>query len=113
MLVGYTGGFAVAAAVGGARSTCAVDLAPKAVAACRRNEALNGLAAGEHFVADVWDFLRASRRMVDIVVLDPPSMAPSARARGKALKAYEELNMGALRLVRPGGTCRIWQGIGI
>ncbi|CAK8991556.1 unnamed protein product [Durusdinium trenchii] len=57
-------------------------------------------------VQDCWEFLQkaARRRMkADIVVLDPPSMAPRASARPKALKAYETLNQGALRLLRPGG----------
>jgi len=115
-LFSYTGGFAVAAALGKARSTRAVDAAPKAIKACQRNYNLNGLeaevcdlatATAKHslHIADCWDFLtKANGKIeVDIVVLDPPSMAPRAAARREALKAYETLNEGALRLLRPGG----------
>lgn len=114
-LFSYTGGFAVSAAVGGASRVVAVDQAAPAVKACRRNFELNGLAAteegaelGRHrlHVADCWDFLReaaARGERFDIVVNDPPSMAPSARARDRALKAYAQLNQLALAVVRPGG----------
>ncbi|CAJ1402407.1 unnamed protein product, partial [Effrenium voratum] len=117
-LFSYTGGFALAAAMQGA-ATWAVDQAPKAMEECRRNFALNGLDAkvcrsfdqasdAKHalFVEDCWDFLRRAadeKKLFDIVVLDPPSMAPRASARPQALKAYGTLNQGALRVLRPGG----------
>eukprot|EP00913_Durusdinium_trenchii_P033973 g31800.t1 len=96
---------------------CLTFSATPAVEACQRNYELNGLTAKvcslseggiQHalHVQDCWEFLQkaARRRMkADIVVLDPPSMAPRASARPKALKAYETLNQGALRLLRPGG----------
>jgi len=117
-LFSYTGGFAVSAALGGARSTTSVDCAAPAVDASQRNFALNGLRAevahgssslrGQHrlHVADCWDFLREAAgrgQRFDVVVSDPPSMAPSARTRAKALRAYTQLNEGALAVLRPGG----------
>ncbi|CAE8623579.1 unnamed protein product [Polarella glacialis] len=120
-LFSYTGGFAVAAALGGASRTVAVDAAGPAVRACRRNYELNGLQAeviekgqglglstSQHqlYVADCWEFLdEACRRgdSYDIVVVDPPSMAPKEQLRNKALKAYIGLNKGALKILRPGG----------
>eukprot|EP00443_Scrippsiella_acuminata_P086920 CAMPEP_0115549310 /NCGR_PEP_ID=MMETSP0271-20121206/94627_1 /TAXON_ID=71861 /ORGANISM="Scrippsiella trochoidea, Strain CCMP3099" /LENGTH=163 /DNA_ID=CAMNT_0002982831 /DNA_START=24 /DNA_END=512 /DNA_ORIENTATION=+ len=118
----YTGGFAISAALGGASRTVAVDQASLAIEACRRNFALNGLeaavvrsggrlsAGGEArvggvahslHVADCWKFLEeASARgdRFDIIISDPPSMAPSARTRGRALKAYAQINERALRV---------------
>lgn len=118
-LFSYTGGFAVAAALGGARRCFAVDAARKAVEACERNFRLNGLHAQvssgtEQFqptqnmihLADCWEFLRnvaEAKDAFDIVVCDPPSMAPRVSARPQALKAYSSLNQGALKVLRPGG----------
>ncbi|CAE7546896.1 rlmI, partial [Symbiodinium sp. CCMP2456] len=118
-LFSYTGGFAVAAALGGARRCFAVDAARKAVEACERNFRLNGLHAQvssgtEQFqttqnmihLADCWEFLRnaaEAKDAFDIVVCDPPSMAPRVSARPQALKAYNSLNQGALKVLRPGG----------
>lgn len=119
-LFSYTGGFAVSAALGGAKTTTAVDCAGPAVEASQRNYALNGLSAdivrrgaspqtqSQHrlHVADCWDFLEEAAKngqRFDIVVSDPPSMAPSARTRAKALRAYTQLNEGALSVLRPGG----------
>ncbi|CAE7534132.1 rlmI [Symbiodinium natans] len=121
-LFSYTGGFAVAAALGGAQRCVAVDAARKAVEACQRNFRLNGLDAEvctdpsqshlssgmAHVIhlADCWEFLRdaaKAKEAFDIVVCDPPSMAPRASARPQALKAYGSLNSGALRVLRKGG----------
>ncbi|CAE8649516.1 unnamed protein product [Polarella glacialis] len=67
-----------------------------------------GLSTSQHqlYVADCWEFLdEACRRgdSYDIVVVDPPSMAPKEQLRNKALKAYIGLNKGALKILRPGG----------
>ena len=65
-LFGYTGGFSLYAAAGGARRTDTVDVARPAVLAARGNFERNGLSvapevAGFHAV-DAFDFLEASRR---------------------------------------------------
>jgi 23S rRNA (cytosine1962-C5)-methyltransferase len=39
----------------------------------------------------------------DAIVLDPPAFAKSLRAVEGALRGYKELNLRALRMVRPGG----------
>jgi len=106
-LFGYTGGFSVAAALAGARSVTTVDLARPAIDAARRKLARNGLEAGhELVVADCREFLlraAAAGRAWDIVVCDPPSFAPSARALPAALAAYRDLNRAAAAVVTPGG----------
>jgi 23S rRNA (cytosine1962-C5)-methyltransferase len=106
-LYGYTGAFSVAAGLAGARRTTTVDLARPALDAARRNLERNGLGAGHELVAaDCRAFLeraRADGRRWDIVVCDPPSFAPSARALGPALAAYRELNRAAAAVVAPGG----------
>ena len=104
----YTGGFSVAAALGGAARVTTVDLAGPAVDAARRNFERNGLdpAAHEFVTQDAFDLLaelaQAPPRF-ELIVLDPPSFAPSRKAVPRALKAYEKLNELALRALPPGG----------
>jgi 23S rRNA (cytosine1962-C5)-methyltransferase len=107
-LFAYTGGFSVAAALGGAKRVTTVDVAAPAVEAARRNFALNGLAAESHeFVAvDVFDLLAdlaTQPPRFDLIVLDPPSFAASRKMVPRATKAYEKLNELALRALPPGG----------
>lgn len=106
-LFAYTGGFSVAAALGGASQVCSVDVAAPALEAARRNFALSGLDPAEtaySFVTrDCLDFLQGDKRQWDLIVLDPPSMAPSAAARPKALGQYRLLNQRCLERLSPGG----------
>jgi 23S rRNA (cytosine1962-C5)-methyltransferase len=107
-LFAYTGGFSIAAALGGARGTTTVDVATPAVAAARRNFALNGidLAAHEFTPRDAFELLSelaAQPPRFDLIVLDPPSFAPNKKSLPRALQAYEKLNELALRALAPGG----------
>jgi 23S rRNA (cytosine1962-C5)-methyltransferase len=104
----YVGGFSIHAALGGAASTTAVDIAAPAIAAIARNFELSSLplAAHERVVADAFDFFAraaAQGRRWDLAIVDPPSFAPSERARPAALAAYRKLVAGALSVVEPGG----------
>ncbi len=107
-LFGYTGGFSVHAGLGGAARVCTVDLAAPAIDAARRNWKLNELDPSIHeaVAADAFDFAEAAAsdgRRWDVVICDPPSFAPSERARPQALKAYRRINALSLALVAPGG----------
>jgi 23S rRNA (cytosine1962-C5)-methyltransferase len=107
-LFSYTGGFSLHAGLGGARRVTSVDLAAPAIAGLARNAARSGLdpAAHEGVVADAFEFLtRAARegRRWDLVIVDPPSFAPSERARGAALAAYRRLATLALAVTAPAG----------
>lgn len=107
-LFGYTGGFSVYAAAGGAASTITVDSAAGAIASARLNFERNGLPIGdaEFVVADAFAFLasaaRAGRRW-DLVISDPPSFAPSRRAVPEALAAYRRLHRLCAAVVAPRG----------
>jgi 23S rRNA (cytosine1962-C5)-methyltransferase len=106
-LFAYTGGFTVAAAAGGCRSSLSVDLAAPAIAAARRNLALNGFDGPRHELraADAFDVLRDERergRRWDLIVVDPPSFAPRRSALEAALASYRRLNAAVLRLAEPG-----------
>jgi 23S rRNA (cytosine1962-C5)-methyltransferase len=105
-LFSYTGGFSLAAALGGAPRVTSVDLARNAVDAARDNFVANDLDPAAHaFVAaDAFAFLEdTAGAAYDLVVVDPPSFAPNARSVRAAENAYARLNASALRQVRPGG----------
>jgi 23S rRNA (cytosine1962-C5)-methyltransferase len=104
----YTGGFTLNALAGGARSALSIDSSAAALAAARANAALNGLDGprAEWLEADVFAALRTLRdraRTFDLVVLDPPRLAPTAAHAEKAARAYKDANLLAFKLLRPGG----------
>jgi len=108
-LFGYTGGFSIYAAAGGARATVTVDAAAPAIAAARRNFARNGLPEhGARFVAgDAFAFLEqaaAAGERFDLVISDPPSFAASRRALPAGLRAYRRLHRLCAQVTAPGGT---------
>lgn len=115
----YLGGFALAAARGGARSVVAVDRAEGVLAAARVIAEENGF--GDAIAWRAGDVRRDLGRWADagerweLVVLDPPKLAPTLRHVERARSAYEGLNAAALRLVAPGGvlaTCSCSAALG-
>jgi len=56
--------------------------------------------------ADVFEALRTLRaggESFDLIVLDPPKFAASHHHVERAARAYKDINLNALRLLRPGG----------
>ena len=107
-LYGYTGGFSIAAGLGGARHVTTVDSASEALRLASEGWAGNGLAPSGHeaICEDVARFMegaRAERRQWDLVISDPPSFAPKKDARSAALKAYRALHKSCLRALSDGG----------
>ncbi|KAL6747757.1 S-adenosyl-L-methionine-dependent methyltransferase [Haematococcus lacustris] len=105
---GYTGGFSVYAGRSGAAHVSTVDIATPAVEAAKANWALNGLPAQTHsgVVDDAFDFLeqaQTSGQSWDVVVVDPPSFAPSKQALDNALNSYESLFAQAAQVTKDGG----------
>ena len=102
----YTGGFALNAAAGGAKSVVAVDSSADAIELARANADSNKLAQPEWMEGDVFLLLRKFRdqaRSFDLIVLDPPKFAPTAAHAEKASRAYKDINLLAFKLLRPGG----------
>lgn len=102
----YSGGFAVNALAGGARSVTAVDSSAPALELARASAGLNGLPQAEWIEDDVFQRLRRfrdERRQFDLIVLDPPKFAPTAAHAEKAARAYKDINLLAFKLLRPGG----------
>ena len=60
----------------------------------------------EWIEANAFDLLKdysSSHRRYDTIILDPPAFAKSKRAVEGALRGYKELNLRALKMLRPGG----------
>jgi len=105
----YTGGFTLAALAGGASHVTAVDSSAEALACARANLSASGFAenAVEWMEGDAFALLRRLHdqgRRFDLVVLDPPKFAPTEKHVPRAARAYKDVNLWGLRLLRPGGT---------
>ena len=100
----YQGGFALHLAHSCSQVT-GVDSSRPALEVADRNAALNSREI-EWVEANAFDLLRdyadAGRRY-DTIILDPPAFAKSKSNLETALRGYKELNLRALKMLRPGG----------
>ena len=104
----YQGGFALHMARH-CRQVTGVDASRGALEVADRNLALNPeIAASVGWIeADAFELLReyeAAGEEYDTIVLDPPAFAKSKRAAEGAMRGYKELNLRAMKMLRPGGT---------
>ena len=82
-----------------------VDSSRPALEVAEHNAALNHCEI-EWIEGNAFDLLKdysCSDRRYDIIVLDPPAFAKSKRDLDAALRGYKELNLRALKMLRPGG----------
>jgi 23S rRNA (cytosine1962-C5)-methyltransferase len=101
----YDGGFALQVARQSDEVT-AVDLSAESLERVRANAARNGLTNVTTREANVFDLLRSlddAGERYDTVFLDPPAFAKSKDAVEKAVRGYKEINLRALKILRPGG----------
>ncbi|MEO8144170.1 MAG: class I SAM-dependent methyltransferase [Betaproteobacteria bacterium] len=104
----YTGGFALAALAGGAKHVTAVESSVPALEVAKENVNANsmGFSRISFEQADVFAYQRLLRdrgSSFDMVVLDPPKFAPTAALVKNAARAYKDINLMALKLLKPGG----------
>jgi 23S rRNA (cytosine1962-C5)-methyltransferase len=100
----YQGGFALHLARNCEKVT-GVDSSRPALETAEKNAGLNG-AEIEWIEANAFDLLRDysdQGKKYDSIVLDPPAFAKSKRDLTTALRGYKELNLRALKMLRPGG----------
>lgn len=101
----FVGTFAMAAARGGAAEVLAVDESALAIEVGAEQARRNGLEDRIRFVRE--DAKRAlseaQRHPFDMVICDPPKLAPTRAAKEGALAAYQSLASAACRAVKPGG----------
>ena len=115
----YTGGFALAAARGGAREVIGVDSSALALESAAAAAARANLAERVRWVRGdarkVMTQFHADGEKFALVVIDPPKLALGARDVEEARGHYRKLNALAVKLVAPGGllvTCSCSQAIG-
>lgn len=111
-LFSYTGGFSVAAAVGGAKHTISVDVANRSLEKTTEQFALNQIEAPtenhEIRVMDVFDYIQYAKRhqrTFDWIVCDPPSFARTKDYLFRAETDYRQLAADLFELTAPGGFC--------
>jgi 23S rRNA (cytosine1962-C5)-methyltransferase len=100
----YQGGFTLHLAPKCEKIT-GVDSSRPALEVADQNATLNRLEI-EWIEANAFDLLKdyaASNQQYDTVVLDPPAFAKTKRDLDSALRGYKELNLRALKMLRPGG----------
>lgn len=104
----YTGGFTVYALAGGANSVVSIDSSDVALTLADENVKLNQLPGERNgwVEADVFLALRRFRdegRSFDLIVLDPPKFASTAAQAQRAARGYKDINLLAIKLLKPGG----------
>ena len=100
----YHGGFALHLAQQCSKVT-GVDSSRPALEVADRNAALNEREI-EWIEANAFDLLRdyaSAGQHYDTIVLDPPAFAKTKSNLETALRGYKELNLRALKMLRPGG----------
>jgi 23S rRNA (cytosine1962-C5)-methyltransferase len=100
----YQGGFALHLA-GACSQVTGVDSSRPALEMAEQNAALNSRQI-EWIEGNAFDLLKdysEAGRQYDTIVLDPPAFARSRKTLETALRGYKELNLRALKMLRPGG----------
>jgi 23S rRNA (cytosine1962-C5)-methyltransferase len=84
----------------------ALDSSAAALARAEDNARRNGLTNMTCVEANAFDYLRDRERdgtRFDTIVLDPPAFAKNRPSLTSALRGYHEINLRAMRILRPGG----------
>lgn len=101
----YHGSFALHMARNAA-SVVALDASAEALERARANADRNGFTNVTCVATDAFEYLRTQEReraRFDVIVVDPPPFAKTKSALSGAIRGYKEINLRAMRLVRPGG----------
>lgn len=104
----YQGGFALHLARVCEKVT-AVDISREVLEVAEQNEKLNAAANKteiEWIEGNAFDLMKdysSAGRQYDTIVLDPPAFAKSKKNLESAIRGYKELNLRALKMLRPGG----------
>lgn len=104
----YTGGFSLWAMKGGAEQVTSIDISVDAMTLLGKNIEINAMDQSRMILRcdDVFKALRTfrdSRETFDVIVLDPPKFAASAKTVPKAARGYKDINLLAMKLLSPGG----------
>jgi 23S rRNA (cytosine1962-C5)-methyltransferase len=101
----YTGGFAIAAMLAGARSATGIDLDENALETAQENARLNSVKVTFQHV-NVFDHLRMminKGMQTDVLILDPAKLAGCKEEIKRAHRTYGDINRLGIQVIRPGG----------
>lgn len=103
-LFAYHGAFALSALANGANSALAVDSSAQALEIAAQNAEANGMDLNV-LCGDVFDVIGSLADLgpFDLIICDPPKLAPSKKDYRKAMKAYRYLVDRCLKMLPPGG----------
>jgi len=103
----YAGGFAVQAALGGAREVIGIDRSEAALALAAKAAQANKVAARCTFerkeVFEALDGLARAQSRFDMVIADPPAFVKNRKELKPGLQGYRKLTRMAAAQVNPGG----------
>ena len=103
----HTGSFALHAGYYGAAEVTGVDISEYACSFAAENARLNRLDEIVGFQArNAFDLLAEESRhgeKYDVIILDPPAFTKTRGAVESALRGYKEINLRAMKMIRPGG----------
>jgi 23S rRNA (cytosine1962-C5)-methyltransferase len=103
----YCGGWGLHAAHFGAEEVIGIDTSAYGIESAARNAQLNGLkncTFREEEVFETLAYLDKAHERFDLVILDPPAFAKSRENLTEGLRAYKQINLRAMRILKPGGT---------
>jgi 23S rRNA (cytosine1962-C5)-methyltransferase len=104
----YHGGFALHLARV-CQNVTAVDISREALEVAEQNEKLNSAESKseiEWIEGNAFDLMKdysSAGKQYDVIVLDPPAFAKSKKHLESAMRGYKELNLRALKMLRPHG----------
>ncbi|MBI4668079.1 MAG: class I SAM-dependent rRNA methyltransferase [Elusimicrobia bacterium] len=103
-LYSYTGAFGLVMAKAGAASVRCVDTSQKALDICRLQTEKNNMADNITALrADAEIYLKSASDKYDIVIIDPPNLAPSKKDTPAAKRKLERIAAWAMKRVEAGG----------
>jgi 23S rRNA (cytosine1962-C5)-methyltransferase len=104
-LFSYTGGFSIAAEMGGAAQVTSVDVSAPALEIVKRNYHENNLNTDNAKIihSDCFTYLEQAQDKFDVIIVDPPPFAKSRASVDKALHGYKAINNLALKRLEAGG----------
>jgi 23S rRNA (cytosine1962-C5)-methyltransferase len=103
----YTGGYSVAALLGGALEVVSVEVSSQALEVLERNLEANAISGGHQSMKlDVFEYLRKAKeegQTFDLIILDPPKFVNSKSDLDRAARGYKDINRLAFHLLNQGG----------
>jgi len=90
---------------GGQGGVVSVEASAAANEIAGRNLVRNSYSPKQHPVltANVFEYLRETEEIFDLIILDPPAFAKSRKDVDRSARGYKEINLQAARCLREGG----------